>query len=59
MTVVWEVGREEGRCFGLRHSAHGSKQFAMVRASESCLHCKINDLVQEHVEGLEEPVDIL
>jgi hypothetical protein len=21
--------------------------------SESCLHCEINDLVQEHVEGLE------
>ena len=29
------------------------------RASESCLHCEINDLVQEHVEGLEEPVDIV
>jgi hypothetical protein len=28
-------------------------------ASESCLHCEINDLVQEHVEGLEEPVDIV
>ena len=23
------------------------------RASESCLHCEINDLVQEHVEGQE------
>ena len=23
------------------------------RAPESCLHCEINDLVQEHVEGLE------
>ena len=29
------------------------------RASESCLHCEINDLVQELVEGLEEPVDIV
>jgi hypothetical protein len=30
------------------------------RVSESCLHCEINDLVQEHVEGrLEEPVDIV
>jgi hypothetical protein len=29
------------------------------RASESCLHCEINDLVQEHVGGLEEPVDIV
>ena len=29
------------------------------RASESCLHCEINDLVQEHVEGLEEPVNIV
>jgi hypothetical protein len=29
------------------------------RASESCLHCEINDLVQEHVEGLEQPVDIV
>jgi hypothetical protein len=28
-------------------------------APESCLHCEINDLVQEHVEGLEEPVDIV
>jgi hypothetical protein len=28
-------------------------------ASESCLHCEINDLVREHVEGLEEPVDIV
>jgi hypothetical protein len=27
------------------------------RASESCLHCEINDLVQEHVEG-QENVDI-
>jgi hypothetical protein len=23
------------------------------RASESCLHCEINDLVQEHLEGQE------
>ena len=23
------------------------------RASESCLHCEINDLVQDHVEGQE------
>ena len=29
------------------------------RASESCLHCEINDLVQEHVAGLEQPVDIV
>jgi hypothetical protein len=29
------------------------------RAPESCLHCEINDLVQEHVEGLDEPVDIV
>jgi hypothetical protein len=29
------------------------------RAPESCLHCAINDVVQEHVEGLEEPVDIV
>jgi hypothetical protein len=29
------------------------------RALESCLHCEINDLVQEHVGGLEEPVDIV
>ena len=28
-------------------------------ASESCLHCEINDLVQDLVEGLEEPVDIV
>jgi hypothetical protein len=28
-------------------------------SSESCLHCEINDLVQEHVDGLEEPVDIV
>jgi hypothetical protein len=27
------------------------------RASESCLHCEINDLVQEYVEG-QETVDI-
>src|ERR1700751_4398676 len=27
------------------------------RSSESCLHCEINDLVQEHVEG-QEKVDI-
>ena len=27
------------------------------RASESCLHCEINDLVQEHIEG-QEKVDI-
>jgi len=26
-------------------------------ASESCLHCEINDLVQEHIEG-QEKVDI-
>ena len=29
------------------------------RSSESCLHCEINDLVQEHVEGLDEPVNIV
>ena len=29
------------------------------RAPESCLHCEINALVQEHVEGLDEPVDIV
>jgi hypothetical protein len=29
------------------------------RAPESCLHCEINDLVQEYVEGLEEPVNIV
>jgi hypothetical protein len=29
------------------------------RAPESCLHCEINVLVQEHVEGLAEPVDIV
>jgi hypothetical protein len=29
------------------------------RAPESCLHCEINDVVQEHVEGLEEPIDIV
>jgi hypothetical protein len=23
------------------------------RSSENCLHCEINDLVQEHVEGQE------
>ena len=28
------------------------------RSSESCLHCEINDLVQDHVEG-QEPVDIV
>jgi hypothetical protein len=28
------------------------------RSSESCLHCEINDLVQEHVEG-EEKVDLV
>ena len=28
-------------------------------ASESCLHCEINDVVQDHVEGLEQPVDIV
>jgi hypothetical protein len=28
-------------------------------APESCLHCEINDLVQERVEGLEEPLDIV
>ena len=28
------------------------------RASESCLHCEINDLVQEHVEG-QERVDVV
>ena len=28
------------------------------RAPESCLHCEINDLVQEHVET-GEPVDIV
>jgi hypothetical protein len=27
-------------------------------SSESCLHCKINDLVQEHIEG-QEKVDIV
>ena len=27
------------------------------RSSESCLHCEINDLVQEHVEG-QETVDV-
>ena len=27
------------------------------RTSESCLHCEINDLIQEHVEG-QETVDI-
>jgi hypothetical protein len=27
-------------------------------ALESCLHCEINDLVQEHVDGLEQ-VDIV
>jgi len=27
------------------------------RSSESCLHCEINDLIQEHVEG-QETVDI-
>jgi hypothetical protein len=29
------------------------------RAPESCLHCEINALVREHVEGQEEPVDIV
>ena len=29
------------------------------RASESCLHCEINDLVQEHIEWVGEPVDIV
>jgi hypothetical protein len=29
------------------------------RAPENCLHCEINDVVQEHVDGLEEPVDIV
>lgn len=28
------------------------------RASETCLHCEINDLVQEHVEG-QERVDLV
>jgi hypothetical protein len=28
------------------------------RASERCLHCEINDLVQEHVEG-QERVDVV
>jgi hypothetical protein len=28
------------------------------RASESCLHCEINDLVQEYIEG-QEKVDIV
>jgi hypothetical protein len=28
-------------------------------SSESCLHCEINDVVQDHVEGLEQPVDIV
>jgi hypothetical protein len=28
------------------------------RSSESCLHCEINDLVQEHVEG-QEKVDLV
>ena len=27
-------------------------------SSESCLHCEINDLVQEHIEG-QEKVDIV
>ena len=27
------------------------------RSSETCLHCEINDLVQEHVEG-QEKVDL-
>jgi hypothetical protein len=27
------------------------------RSSESCLHCEINDLVEEHIEG-QEMVDI-
>jgi hypothetical protein len=27
------------------------------RSSESCLHCEINDLVEEHIEG-QESVDI-
>ena len=27
------------------------------RSSENCLHCEINDLVQEHVEG-QEKVDL-
>jgi len=31
--------------------------WSCLRASESCLHCEINDLVQEHVEG-HETVDI-
>ena len=28
-------------------------------ASESCLHCEINDLIQEHVEWVGEPVDVV
>src|SRR6516225_7307164 len=28
------------------------------RSSESCLHCEINDLVEEHIEG-EEKVDLV
>jgi hypothetical protein len=28
------------------------------RSSESCLHCEINDLVQEHIEG-QENVDLV
>ena len=28
------------------------------RSSEGCLHCEINDLVQEHIEG-QEKVDIV
>jgi hypothetical protein len=28
------------------------------RSSDSCLHCEINDLVQEHIEG-QEKVDIV
>ena len=28
------------------------------RSSESCLHCEINDVVEEHIEG-EEKVDLV
>jgi len=59
--VILLAGVGFGRWAGgdRRGKGHGEREVVPQdeRTSESCLHCEINDLIQEHVEG-QETVDI-
>jgi hypothetical protein len=52
--------RWQNPALSLRHSAHWKDQIVPQdeSTSEGCLHCEINDLVQEYIEG-QEKVDIV